>query len=157
MEESSSPYPSNLTNAQWEAVRRKVAAQPSPYKTDLPNVQGGGRRPPDDSTLRRITNGVLYQASTKIPWRFLPRDIHPTWRTVYNYARTWEGTGFLPRLFAAVGLVIQQPSRIAAGRARKSPGRRAAGCRPAKKPTQTRGIPGKKKPVSKPAARRPRR
>ncbi|GHT37284.1 hypothetical protein FACS189427_10030 [Planctomycetales bacterium] len=58
-----SPYPTDLTDAQWELIRPLIP---------LPT---GGR--PKTADLRQIVNVILYQAKTGCQWRLLPHDFPP--------------------------------------------------------------------------------
>ena len=60
---SPKPYPSDLTNAQWELIAPMVAV-------------GLGGRPPIRSR-RRIVDAILYVNRTGCSWRQLPHDFPP--------------------------------------------------------------------------------
>ena len=59
---SRKPYPSDLTDAQWEEL--------SPLLP--PNTVRGHPRTTD---LREVVNGVLYVLRGGIPWRMIPHDL----------------------------------------------------------------------------------
>jgi putative transposase len=65
---SRKPYPSDLTDAEWEHIRPCVE-QPA----------GSGR--PRTSDTREIVNALLYLAKTGCQWRMLPHDL-PAWELV---------------------------------------------------------------------------
>jgi putative transposase len=68
-------YATDLTDAQWELIRRM---------TVLPT---GGR--PRTTNLRSIVNATLYQAKTACPWYLLPRDFFPpegTFGIIFTYS-----------------------------------------------------------------------
>lgn len=75
-------YPSDLTDAQWEALRPLL---------EYTNGYGNRRQHP----LRLMINAILYLVKTGCQWRQLPHDF-PNWKSVYScYARwckrgTWE-------------------------------------------------------------------
>lgn len=73
------PYPSDLTDEQWEVL--------SPL---LPSAKRGGR--PRSVDLREIVNGILYALRSGCAWRMLPNDL-PPWQTVYKYFRAWTADG----------------------------------------------------------------
>lgn len=71
-------YPSDLTDEQWESIRKFV------------HVGNKSKH-----HKRNLVNGVLYEIHTECPWRSLPRE-YPPYSTVYNfYSRakkqgTWD-------------------------------------------------------------------
>ncbi len=73
------PYPSDLTDAQWEEL--------APL---LPPAKSGGRQRSAD--LREVVNGALYVLRGGISWRMLPHDL-PPWGTVWWYFRQWRLDG----------------------------------------------------------------
>lgn len=77
------PYPSDLTDEQWECVKELVPA-PKP----------GGR--PAKYPRREILNALLYLARTGCQWRAMPHDL-PPWRIVYWYFMNWRNDGTLER------------------------------------------------------------
>jgi putative transposase len=74
------PYPSDLTDAQWDIL-----------KPLLPPASNLGR--PRKNDLRDILDAIFYRNRNGCTWRALPHDF-PRWRTVYNYfmGRTADGT-----------------------------------------------------------------
>jgi len=73
------PYPSDLTDAQWEAMRDLVPAPPpGPQETV--------------HDRREIVNAILYQLRTGCQWRYLPHDF-PPWKTVSDYFYRWQKDG----------------------------------------------------------------
>ena len=72
------PYPSDLTDEQWELVR--------PF---MPEPKIRGRKPSD---LRSICNAILYHVRVGGAWRYLPHEFGP-WETVYGYFRRWRIQG----------------------------------------------------------------
>jgi putative transposase len=78
------PYPSDLTDAQWDVV-----------KDLIPGPKPGGR--PAKYPRREILNALLYLARTGCQWRALPHDL-PPWRIVYWYFMNWRDDGTLGRV-----------------------------------------------------------
>jgi putative transposase len=68
-------YPSDLTDAQWEAI-----------KDLIPPAKRGGR--PRSTEMRRVLNAINYLLRTGCQWAFLPRDFPPK-STVYGYFSEW--------------------------------------------------------------------
>ena len=72
-------YPSDLTDAEWEAVRPHVPSS---------RPVGADRR----TSMRAVVNAIFYRRRSRCPWRMLPHDF-PHWRTVYGYFRQWQQDG----------------------------------------------------------------
>ena len=81
------PYPSDLTNAQWDLLE--------PLVRRLRRADGRGRPPRVD--LREVVNAVLYVLHEGCRWRALPHDF-PAWETVYWYFAQWTDDGTLVRI-----------------------------------------------------------
>ena len=79
------PYPTDLTDEQWELLRPQV---------EKPASHGGTRR---KHPLREVVNALLYVAKTGCQWRMLPNDF-PRWDAVYDHYRRWKNDGTLDRL-----------------------------------------------------------
>jgi transposase len=94
------PYPSDLTDAQWELVE--------------PFVRGNPFGPqPVVHERREVVNAILYICRTGAPWRYLPHDL-PDWQSVYHYFRLWTKDGTLKLLHEVLrGKVRQQEGRSA--------------------------------------------
>ena len=73
------PYPSDLTDAQWDIL-----------ESLLPKDRPLGR--PRKTDLRRVLDAILYRNRNGCTWRALPHDL-PAWRTVYNYFMKWRDDG----------------------------------------------------------------
>jgi putative transposase len=80
-------YPSDVTDVEWETVRRLIPAS---------KPIGADRRTP----MRAVVNAIFYRRRSGCPWRMLPHDF-PHWRTVYGYFRQWQQDGTWKRLEAA--------------------------------------------------------
>lgn len=89
---SSTPYPSDLTDAQWALIAPMVAVRP-------------GGRPPIHSR-RRIVDAILYLNRTGCSWRQLPHDF-PPWDTVYWYFQTWNEAGVTDRIHDALRAAVR--------------------------------------------------
>jgi putative transposase len=76
---SRTPYPSDLTDGQWQLI------QPL-----LPAARPGGR--PRKHDLRAIVNALFYLNREGCTWRALPHDF-PPWRTAYDYFAAWRADG----------------------------------------------------------------
>ena len=71
-----SPYPSDLTEAQWQIVEPL-----------LPPAKPGGR--PRTADLCEVINAIFYLNRSGCSWRMLPHEF-PPWGTVHYYARRWR-------------------------------------------------------------------
>jgi len=71
-------YPTDLTDAQWQAIQKALPAKIKMRKRKHP--------------LRSIINGILYVTKGGIQWRMLPNDL-PDWRLVYYYFRSLSQAG----------------------------------------------------------------
>jgi transposase len=91
------PYPSGLTDAQWELIAAMV--QPRP----------GGR--PATYARRRIVDAILYLNRIGCSRRQLPHDF-PPWETVYWFFKVWNEDGVTDRIHDALRAAV----RDAAGR-----------------------------------------
>jgi putative transposase len=88
-------YPSDLTDEQWQVVRRLL---PKPAKR--------GRRP---ICRRLILNAILYVNRTGCQWRAVPHDF-PKWKTVYTIFWRWRRDGIWQRLHEALCRRLRQHS-----------------------------------------------
>jgi len=87
-------YPSDLTDAQWEAIKA--------------NFRGMRNRKWDK---RELVNAVLYYEKTGCQWRLLPHDF-PPYATVWSFYRRAKQTGLWERILC--GMV--EKTRVQAGR-----------------------------------------
>ena len=95
---SRKPYPSDLTDAQWQLLPSYLAA-----------AKPGGR--PRKTDLREVVNAIFYLNREGCTWRALPHDF-PPWRTVYEYFAAWKRDGTWDELNGA----LRRQLRVAAGR-----------------------------------------
>jgi putative transposase len=95
---SRTPYPSDLTDAQWQLI------QPL-----LPAAKPGGR--PRKHDLRAVVNALFYLNREGCTWRALPHDF-PPWRTVYDYFTAWKADGTWEKVNGA----LRRKLRVASGR-----------------------------------------
>jgi transposase len=63
-------YPSDLTDEQWEAIKRHF------------NTGNYGKSRKHEK--RVLINAVFYLIKTGCQWRFLPKE-YPSWKTVYSF------------------------------------------------------------------------
>src|SRR5437763_264627 len=94
-----SPYPSDLTDAQWRLLESLV-----------PPAPGGGRQPTTD--LREVVDAILYVDKNGCAWRALPHDFPPE-GTVRDYFHRWCRAGVWERLLE----VLRQHVRRQEGKA----------------------------------------
>jgi putative transposase len=92
------PYPSDLTDAQWEKLSEFI-----------PAPKAGPQEPKYER--REIVNAMLYQKRTGCQWRFLPHDL-PPWSIVKKYYYQWQGDGTLQRALDT----LRERVRLKAGR-----------------------------------------
>ncbi len=76
---SRKPYPSDLTDAQWQNIEPLV-----------PAILPGGH--PGRHGRRQILDAIFYVLRSGCSWRMLPHDF-PPWQTVYHYFRLWRLDG----------------------------------------------------------------
>lgn len=91
-------YPSNLSDAEWEALQRHLP----------PRFKRG--RPPTHA-LRAIFDAIFYVLRTGCPWRYLPCNF-PPWQTVFYHFRRLRLKGTWFRLLTA----LREAERERAGR-----------------------------------------
>lgn len=92
------PYPSDVTDAQWEVVEpvlRRTGTWGRPREVDL----------------REVLNGILYLVRTGCPWDYLPHDL-PHRSTVRYYFDQWREDGTWQELNDC----LRRRVRIEAGR-----------------------------------------
>jgi putative transposase len=94
----SHPYPSDLSDQEWEILAPLI-----------PPAKPGGR--PRQWPMHKILNAVFYVVRTGCQWRLLPRDF-PPWSTVHHYFRLWRLDG----TWEKVNAVLREKIRLRAGR-----------------------------------------
>jgi putative transposase len=73
------PYPSDLTDAQWDELSEFIPIpKAGPEQTKY--------------SRREIVNAIMYLKRTGCPWRFLPHDF-PPWSSVKKYYYQWQDEG----------------------------------------------------------------
>jgi putative transposase len=82
------PYPTDLTDEQWELVEPFVRASECGPQEVL-------------HSRREVVNAILYISHTGAQWRYMPHDL-PDWRLVYHYFRSWKKNGTLKLLHDAL-------------------------------------------------------
>jgi transposase len=78
------PYPSDLSDAQWDLIRPVITA----WKAAHPWVSGHSGR----YEMREIVNSIRYVARTGIPWLAMPHDLPPK-SAAYYYFAAWRDDG----------------------------------------------------------------
>lgn len=96
------PYPSDLTDGQWEIVKPLL---PGPYS----QTKKGGR--PRAVDMREVLNSILYLVRSGCQWDMMPHDLQPK-STAYEYFSQWRDDGTLDNILAS----LRQRVRIEAGR-----------------------------------------
>lgn len=94
---SRTPYPSDLTDAQWVLLEPLVLA----YEN---RVRPGPERVVD---LREVVNTLRYLNRTGCQWAFLPHDLLPK-STVYDYFAKWRDNGLFESIVAALRTEVRQ-------------------------------------------------
>lgn len=92
------PYPSDLTDREWEVLQPLLP----------PDKQRGCQRRVD---LREIVNAIFYVLHTGCQWDYLPHEYPPA-DTVYGYFRRWQGDGTWERF----NTVLREKVRVRAGK-----------------------------------------
>jgi putative transposase len=67
------PYPSDLTDEQWELIKEL-----------LPAAKPGGR--PRKVDLREVINALMFQARTGCQWGYLPHDLMAKRAVIFELA-----------------------------------------------------------------------
>ena len=91
------PYPSDLTDEQWEIVRPLIP------------VSRVGR--PREVAMREVLNAIFYLDRAGCQWDMLPHDFPPK-STVYDYFAQWRDDGTWQEIMDA----LRQKVRVAAGK-----------------------------------------
>jgi len=93
------PYPTDLTDEQWERIR--------PLVEQVPGRAGRPRHHP----TREVVNALVYLARSGCAWRLLPHDLPNHEIVRYHYDR-WRRNGTLARLHDH----LHQEAPVEAGR-----------------------------------------
>jgi transposase len=93
---SRKPYPTDLTDAQWELVC-----------SVMPGAKNGRTGAPRRYPLREIWNAIFYQAKNGGTWRALPHDF-PPWPAVWQQYRRWRDNGTLDAMHDALRAGVRQ-------------------------------------------------
>lgn len=89
--EARKPYPSDLTDEQWELIEVMIPAEKS-------GKQGGRRRAVN---MREVVNAMLYLNRSGCQWDMLPHDL-PAKSTVYEYFAAWRDDGTWEHMLAVL-------------------------------------------------------
>ena len=92
------PYPSDMSDAQWEQLAPLIP----------PKIGKGKNR---TVNLREVMNAILYFLRTGCQWAYLPRNF-PPYSTVYYYFAKWSKDGTLNTMLAS----LHQKLRVQEGR-----------------------------------------
>ena len=92
------PYPSDLTDAQWKLI-----------EPHIPPERWGGRT--READMREVINGILYLVRTGCQWRAIPHDL-PNRSTVRHYYDRFRDDGTWARLHDLLRIGV----RVAAGK-----------------------------------------
>ena len=95
------PYPTDLTDDQWERL--------DPL---LPKPKSGTRKGGRPATVdrRAVVDAIFYHLRAGGAWRMLPHDF-PPWETVYGLFRDWRLAGVWDQIHA----ILREEVRIEAG------------------------------------------
>lgn len=96
MEVARKPYPSDITDEQWELLELLI-----------PRAKSGGR--PRDVNMREIVNALLYINRSGCQWDMLPHDLPPK-STVYEYFAAWRDDGTWQRLLDTARHAVRELS-----------------------------------------------
>ncbi len=88
------PYPTDLTDAQWQVLEPLI-----------PATKSGGRRAQYER--REIVNGILYITRNGGAWRALPHDL-PPWSLVHYYFWHWKQDGLWQAVHDQLVLTTRQ-------------------------------------------------
>lgn len=91
---SRKPYPSDLTDAQWELIAPMI-----------PPPKPGGR--PRTVVMREVVNAIFYLLRTGCAWRLLPHDL-PPYTTVSDYYHQWRQEGVWEQINARLREQVRQ-------------------------------------------------
>jgi transposase len=92
------PYPTDVTDAEWEFLLPYLTLM----RTDSPQRV---------HNLREVFNGMRYVLKTSCQWRMLPNDL-PDWNAVYQQTRRWMQAG----VFETIAHDLRMMVRLLDGR-----------------------------------------
>ena len=81
------PYPSDISDEEWEVLGSELRALLTTAELYLP----------PDEVLRERFNAMRYIARTGCQWRYLPHDF-PPWNTIYKTFSAWKQKGIFSDL-----------------------------------------------------------
>ena len=90
------PYPTDLTDREWELVKELI-----PEPIHVQNLQ----KPV--YSRRDVLDAIFYRARTGCPWRNLPHDF-PPWKRVYEYFRIGRDKGSFERVHDSLRAQVRQ-------------------------------------------------
>jgi putative transposase len=91
------PYPSDLTDEQWQLVQPLLEPESGP-----------GR--PTEVDLREIINTLLYIKQTGCPWQYVPHDLQRR-STVHYYFQKWTEDGTLEEMMKCLRERVRRKQR----------------------------------------------
>lgn len=94
MTPSRNPYPTDVSDDEWEFV--------APYLTLLP--EDAGQR---TYSLREVFNGLRWIARAGAPWRMMPNDLPPWW-VVYQQTQRWLAADCFTALVDDLRLLLRE-------------------------------------------------
>src|SRR5665213_1804344 len=90
------PYPTDLTDAEWDIVRAFI-----PEAVTFPNLEE------PKYSRRDIMDAIFYRERTGCQWRNLPHEF-PPWKQVFEYFRKWRDKGIISALHDALRGRVRQ-------------------------------------------------
>jgi putative transposase len=99
------PYPSDLTDAQWTVLEPLLLAFED-------RIRPG---PPRTVDLREVVNTLLYQNRTGCQWAFLPHDLLPK-STVYDYFTKYRDHAMWQQIVDALRADVRESTPQAPGK-----------------------------------------
>ncbi len=91
---SRKPYPSDVTDEQWEQIEALI-----------PKPRSGGR--PRTIDMREVVNAMFYLSRTGCQWDMLPHDL-PSKSSVYDYFAAWRNDGTWQRMVDVLRRTVRQ-------------------------------------------------
>jgi putative transposase len=100
-QEAREPYPSDLTDEQWQLIQDVV---PAPAPGPQPALY----------SRREIVNAILYVNRSGCQWRMLPHDL-PPYRIVFHYFSQWKKDGTWRQIHDALVSRVREAAGRPAG------------------------------------------